>query len=131
MEPPRYDGTIHPQRWIEKVELYCKLNQITDVDDILEMSILLIDTPLTDKDTINDTDELIETLKQEPHFTVFKNQAKRKLSCLLYDSYEYIEDENEPDRHVKFMKEFLSLCYDAEVLEEINEVKRYLFQALN
>ncbi|POG80743.1 hypothetical protein GLOIN_2v1512339, partial [Rhizophagus irregularis DAOM 181602=DAOM 197198] len=38
--------------------------------------------------------------------------------------------ENDGGDHIKFMKEFLTYCYNAEIYKEINEMKRYLCKTL-
>ncbi|CAG8475420.1 4993_t:CDS:2 [Funneliformis caledonium] len=97
MEPPKYDGFIQ-RIGFNKFDYFVP--------------------------QLNTIEELIEALKQDIFFKVYKNDAKRKLSSMRYMF------EKDDGYHIKFMKEFLSLCYDAELINEISEVKKYLNKIL-
>ncbi|CAI2167374.1 188_t:CDS:2 [Funneliformis geosporum] len=103
MEPPKYDGTIHQEEWVKQIRLFCQLRQITTEQEILK---------------------IFEALRKDKFFTIYKNDVKRKLSSMRYIL------EKDGGCHIKFMKEFLSLCYNAEIINEINKVKKYLNQSL-
>ncbi|GBC08605.1 hypothetical protein RclHR1_08250002 [Rhizophagus clarus] len=124
MEPPKYDGTIHPEEWIRQILLFCHLKQITTDQEILKICKLVIDPKINVSHHINTIDELIKALKQDIFFIISKDDAKRKLSSMKYIS------ENDGGNHIKFMKEFLTYCYNAEVYKEINEMKKYLCKTL-
>ena len=36
MEPPTYNGKIHPNEYIKKMRVYCKINKITNEQGILD-----------------------------------------------------------------------------------------------
>jgi hypothetical protein len=121
MKPPNYDGTIHPEEWIKQIRLFCQLNQITTDKEILKICKLLINSNINiSQHNINSIDKLIKVLKDNPFHIMFKNTAKRKLQYMNYVS------EKDGGDTVKFIRDFCSLCYDAEINEEINEVKKYL-----
>ncbi|PKK67433.1 hypothetical protein RhiirC2_570999 [Rhizophagus irregularis] len=124
MEPRKYDGTIHPEEWIKQIQLFCYLRQITTDQEILKICKLVIDPKINISHNINTIDELIKALKQDIFFIISKDDAKRKLSSMKYIS------ENDGGDHIKFMKEFLTYCYNAEIYKEINEMKRYLCKTL-
>ncbi|RIA85905.1 hypothetical protein C1645_741218 [Glomus cerebriforme] len=121
MESSKYDGTIHPEEWVKRIQLFCYLNHITTEQEILEVCKLLIDPKINIAyDNINTIEELIKALKQDIFFIISKDDAKRKLSSMKYIS----------ENHIKFLKEFLTHCYNAEIYNEINEMKKYLCKIL-
>lgn len=126
MTPPNYDGTIHPEEWINQIKLFCQLKQITTDQEILKICKLLINSNINiSQHNINTIDELIKILKENPFHIMFKNTAKRKLQYMKYIS------ENDGGDTIKFTRDFCSLCYDAEINEEINEVKKYWIEAFS
>ncbi len=125
MNPPKYDGTIRPEEWIRQIRLFCQLKQITTDQEILKICKLLINSNINiSQYNINTIDELIKALKDNPFYTMFKNTAKRKLQYMKYVS------EKDGGDTIKFTRDFCTLCYDAEINKEINEVKKYWKEAL-
>src|SRR3954451_2432705 len=111
MKPQSYDGTIRPEEWIKQIRLLCQLKQITTEQEILKICKLLISSNINiSQDNINNIDELIKILKENPFHIMFKNTVKRKLQYMKYVS------EKDGDT-VKFTRDFFSLCYDAEINE--------------
>ena len=126
MKPPKYDGTIHPEEWIKQIQLFCQIKQITTEQEILKICKLSINSNINiSKDSINTIAKLVKTLKENPFHIMFKNTAKRNLQYMKYVT------ERDGGNTVKFIRDFCSLCYDAEITNEINEVKKYLKKALS
>ncbi|PKC02053.1 hypothetical protein RhiirA5_504255 [Rhizophagus irregularis] len=126
MKPPNYDGTIHPEEWIKQIKLFCQLKQITTDREILRICKLLINSNINiSQHNIKNIDELIKVLKENPFHTMFKNTSKRKLQYMKYIS------ENDGGDIIKFTRDFCSLCCDAEINEEIDEVKKYWKEAFS
>src|SRR5688572_15755941 len=125
MEPPKYDGTIHPEEWVKQVRIFCQLNKITTDQEILKICKLSINSNIniSREENINTVDELIEILKENTFFMIFKNNAKKKLQSMKY------VPEKGGDT-VKFIRDFCSLCYDSDISKDIFEVKKYLHQTL-
>ncbi|GBB85837.1 hypothetical protein RclHR1_12290006 [Rhizophagus clarus] len=123
MEPPIYDGKIHPNEYVKKMRVYCNFRQIINEQDILRFAIMMIDSTINVPENINSFDALINALKDHISFTVFKNSCKRKLQTL-----KYISDYG-GDNTVNFITDFRTFCRDAEITN-IEEQKKYLFNAL-
>src|SRR4051812_13300274 len=59
MEPPKYNGTLHPEEWLKRVQTYCYLKEIENEQRIFKICKLLIDsTIITIPAEINSFDEL-------------------------------------------------------------------------
>ncbi|CAI2169864.1 6555_t:CDS:2 [Funneliformis geosporum] len=120
----RYDGNVHPELWVKQARTYCSLNQIYSTPDQLEFCKNMINTIIIKIPSVLKTfDELINALKADISFTVFKDTCKRKLQFLRYYS------EKECGNTSKFIAEFRMLCFGAEI-NDIEELKQYLFQSV-
>src|SRR6266487_1486755 len=93
-----YDGTMHPEVWVNKIKTYCYRNQITKNEDIVEFCKSMIHPYI--KVTGKDLNEIINCLKQDITFISFKDSIKRKIHTLKfgYDDDDY--------------SLFLQLCYE-------------------
>jgi len=124
MEPPIYDGKTHPKEYIKKMRAYCNFRQITDEQEILKFAIMMIDSAISiTPENITSFDTLINSLRGDVTFTVFKNTCKRKLQALRYVT------ENEGGDTAEFISNFHTLCRDAEIVD-IEEQKKYLINSL-
>ncbi|RGB36732.1 hypothetical protein C1646_757797 [Rhizophagus diaphanus] len=123
MEPSRFNGTNHPQMWIKQIRSFCYLKQIKTEKDILNLCIGMVDVPIKNPEKIKTLDDLIEELKSNISFTVFKNSAQRKLNLLKYVT------ERDGGNTAKFVADFRSLCFDAEI-NDLEDQKKYLFHTL-
>ncbi|CAI2169638.1 8106_t:CDS:2 [Funneliformis geosporum] len=109
--------------WIKQIRSFCYLKQIKGEKEILEFCIGMVDVPIKNPEKIKSLKDLVEALKSNISFTVFKNSSKRKLNLLKYIT------EREGGNTAKFIAEFRALCFDAEIID-LEEQKRYLFHAL-
>ena len=114
-----YDGSVHPEVWLKKIETYCYKNQITDA---LEFSKSMIHPSINVSD-VDNFDELIEWLKEDVSFISFKNSVKRR-----FKPYEYNFECNE-DGILKSLNQFRQRCYEGEITE-IEEQKNLLLNVL-
>src|SRR5436190_24386501 len=109
MDIPRYDGNIHPDEWINNIQL----NNAKS----------LVDSTISLPTGINSFEELRNALKEDISFTTFKNTNKRKLHSLKYIP------ERKGGNTSKFISNFRKLCYNAEI-NDIEEQKKYFYQSL-
>ncbi|GES94866.1 hypothetical protein GLOIN_2v620017 [Rhizophagus clarus] len=78
LELVKYDETIHPEVWLNKVKLYCYKNQITKDENIIKFCKSMIH-PSIDVSKANTFEEILNILKTDFLFTSFKQFAKGKL----------------------------------------------------
>jgi hypothetical protein len=121
MDIPKYDGNIHPDEWINDIQKYFKLRQISV--NYLEVAILLVDSTISLPTGIDSFEKLRNALKEDITFTVFKNTNKRLLQSLRYFP------ERGGGKTSKFISTFRKLCYNAEI-DDIEEQKEYFYQSL-
>jgi hypothetical protein len=81
MELQKYDGNIYSDEWINDLQTYFNIKQISEN---INISKLLVDSTIKLPTGINDYEKLCNALKKDISFTVFKNTNKRKLQLLKY-----------------------------------------------
>ncbi|PKC13145.1 hypothetical protein RhiirA5_372488 [Rhizophagus irregularis] len=123
MEPPIYDGRIHPNEYIKKMRTYCNFRQIKNEKEILKFAIMNIDSTIDIPKNITSFDVLVNVLKGHISFNIFKNSCKRKLEVLKYVT------EREGGDTANFVTEFRKLCHDAEITDLV-EQKKCLYNAV-
>ncbi|GBB85835.1 hypothetical protein RclHR1_12290004 [Rhizophagus clarus] len=109
--------------WIKQIRSFCYLKQIRTEKDILNICIGMVDVPIKNPEKIKTLDDLINALKSNVAFTVFKNSSQRKLNLLKYVT------ERDGGNTAKFVADFRSLCFDAEI-NDLEDQKKYLFHTL-
>jgi len=122
MKLPKYDGSVHPVEWINDIQKCFKLRQI-NYDEYVKIAILLVDPAIKLPARINNFEELVNALKEDISFKMFKITNEEKLQSLRYDN-EIKEGDNS-----KFISKFRKLCYNAEI-NEIDEQKKYFYKSL-
>ncbi|CAI2162090.1 19714_t:CDS:2 [Funneliformis geosporum] len=123
MSPPKYDGNIHPDEWINDFQNYFNLKKKLDADDYLDYAISLVDPIIKLPTGIDDFEKLRKALKDDISFTIFKNTNQRKLQLLKFIP------ESEVGETSKFISNFRKLCYNAEI-NDIEEQKNYFYLTL-
>jgi hypothetical protein len=118
MELYKYDETIHPEVWLNKIKLYCYSNQITKKDDILEFCKSMIH-PSINVSKANTFEEIISILKTDILFISFKHSIREKLQALKFDP----KNKN----YVQFINIFRENCYEAEI-DDLEEQKKLLLK---
>jgi hypothetical protein len=121
MEPVEYDETIHPEVWLNKIKACCYKYQITKKEDIIEFCKSMIH-PSINVSEANTFDEILNILKTDTLFTLFKHSVKEKLQKLNFDP------KNED--HVQFIGIFKKYCYEAEI-NDVEEQKKLLLKTLS
>ncbi|PKY54018.1 hypothetical protein RhiirA4_472568 [Rhizophagus irregularis] len=118
MEPVEYDETIHPVVWLNKIKSCCYKNQITKKEDIIEFCKSMVH-PSIDVSKASTFDEILNILKTDVLFTLFKYSVEEKLQKLKFDP------KNED--HVQFISIFRKFCYEAEI-NDVEKQKKLLLK---
>ncbi|PKC01795.1 hypothetical protein RhiirA5_426156 [Rhizophagus irregularis] len=121
MEPVEYDETIHPVVWLNKIKSCCFKNQITKKEDIMEFCKSMVH-PSIDVSKASTFDEILNILKTDALFTLFKYSVEEKLQKLKFDP------KNED--HVQFISIFRKYCYEAEI-NDVERQKKLLLKKLS
>jgi hypothetical protein len=137
MNPPRYDGTIHPDEWIKQIRMYCYFKQITEEQEIVKFCKSMIHSTINISDNNNDNNNnnkeleeintfnsLSNALKSHITFKILKDTCRRRLQILKYV----------PEIHggdtAKFISYFNTKCFDAEI-NDLEEQKKLLFHSFS
>ncbi|RIA90437.1 hypothetical protein C1645_769890 [Glomus cerebriforme] len=123
MDIPKYIGDVHPEEYIKEIRAYCNFKHITDEEEILKFSRMMIDSTIDISSEVKSCDQLINVLKEHVTFSIFKNSSRRKLHLLKYHL------ERDGGDTPKFIANFRSLCRDAEI-NDVEEQKNYLYYTL-
>src|ERR1044072_8531034 len=124
MDPPKYDGNIHPDEWINNIQKHVEFwKNKSNNSEYINYVKSLVDTTIKLPAEIDDYEKLRNALKEDISFTVFKNTNKRKLQSLKYIP------EKEGGDTSKFISNFRKLCYNAEI-NDIEDQKKYLYKSL-
>ncbi|GBC45616.2 hypothetical protein GLOIN_2v620017 [Rhizophagus irregularis DAOM 181602=DAOM 197198] len=118
MELIKYDETINPEVWLNKIKLYCYKNQITKKEDIIEICKFMIH-PSISVYKANTFEEILNILKKDIFFISFKHSIKEKLQKLKFDP----ENKN----YVQFINLFREYCYEAEI-NDVEEQKKFFLE---
>ncbi|CAB4424636.1 unnamed protein product [Rhizophagus irregularis] len=118
--PPRYDGTLHPEVWIQDLRFFCTLMGIHEQATILNIAILRIDHNIPIPKDINSFKSLINVLKDHVTHSVFRAVSLEKLNKL---KCERSIDMSE------FIAKFNSLCSNANITNR-EEKKDYLLRSM-
>jgi hypothetical protein len=125
MDIPKYDGSVHPDEWINDILKYLELRRTANSDYYLKIVISLVDSTIISLSAeINSFEELSNALKEDISFTVFKRTNKRLLQSLKYIS------EREGGNTSKFISNFRKLCYNSEI-NDIEEQKNIFCNSLS
>jgi hypothetical protein len=121
MELVKYDGKIHPEVWLNNIKIFCYKNQIMKDEDILKICKSMIH-PSINVSEASTFDEILNILKTDTLFILFKYSVKEKLQKLNFDP------KNED--HVQFIGIFKKYCYEAEI-NDVKEQKKLLLKTLS
>src|SRR3954451_11054850 len=119
MEPEMYDGTVHPEVWLNKIKAYCYKNQIIPDEAITRFCKTMIHPSIKVYGT--NSDEILSCLKEDISFILFKNSIKRRLTNAL--EYNFECDENVI---LKTLNQFRQHCYEGEITEIEEQKKLFL-----
>ena len=118
--PPRYDGTLQPEVWVQDLRFFCALRGIHDQATVLNIAILRIDHNILIPRNVTSFDSLILTLKDHVTHAVFRADSLEKLSKLKCERNRDMSE---------FIAKFISLCDSASITDK-EEKKSYLVRAL-
>src|SRR2546430_6300364 len=118
--PPRYDGTLQPEVWVQDLRFFCALRDIHDQATVLNIAILRVDHNIPIPEDISSFGSLILVLKDHVTHSVFRAGSLEKLRKLKCERNRDISE---------FMSKFISLCSSANITDQ-KEKKNYLLRAL-
>jgi hypothetical protein len=123
MNVPKYNGTMHPEEWMQQFKASNYYNDTVGNRLYLCKQLIHPAIKIPSIDKISTYDELLNALKAHVSFTIFKESCKRKLLGL-----KYILEKDGGDT-ATFLANFQSLCYNAEI-NEIEEIKNILQKSI-
>ncbi|GBC53443.2 hypothetical protein GLOIN_2v1716760 [Rhizophagus irregularis DAOM 181602=DAOM 197198] len=118
--PPRYDGTLQPEVWVQDLRFFCALRGIHDQATVLNIAILRVDPiiPIPNDIDITSFNSLINVLKDHATHSVFRADSLEKLKNLKYERNRVMSE---------FIAKFISLCNSADITD-LREKKDYLLR---
>ncbi|RGB36727.1 hypothetical protein C1646_813874 [Rhizophagus diaphanus] len=117
MDLPKYDGTIHPEEWMQQFKVFCCANKMSYSEEkFLWKQLIHPAIKISSIENISTHDEFLNALKAHVSFDIFKESCKKKLLEL-----KYIPEKDGGDTAI-FLSKFQTLCYNAGInnIEEIN-----------
>jgi hypothetical protein len=114
--PPRYDGTLQPEVWVQDLRFFCALRGIHDQAAVLNIAILRIDHNIPIPKDIDSFNLLISVLKDHVTHIVFRADSLEKLYTLKCERNMDMSE---------FVAKFISLCRSANITDR--EEKRVTF----
>ncbi|CAB4375247.1 unnamed protein product [Rhizophagus irregularis] len=116
--PPRYDGTLHPEVWVQDLRFFCALRGIHDQATVLSIAILRIDHNILIPRDVDSFNSLVSVLKDHVTHSVFRAVSLEKLNKLKCESNGDISE---------FIAKFTSLSSNANITDQ-EEKKSYLLR---
>lgn len=120
MDIPKYDATVHPKEWVDRVHTICLVNNNNIKDrDVLKLCKLHIVPWITIPiESINSLNELIRALMSHPSFKLYKDSIKDELNRMKFE---------ESGNIVQFLGTFRLHCSNAEITDS-QEIKNLLLK---
>ncbi|GES92679.1 hypothetical protein GLOIN_2v1598936 [Rhizophagus clarus] len=85
MDPPKYNGTVHPEEWMQQFKVFCCSNKIPQSEEqYLWKQLIHPAIKIPSIENISTHDELLNALKAHVSFAIFKESCKKKLMELKY-----------------------------------------------
>ncbi|RIA86203.1 hypothetical protein C1645_741010 [Glomus cerebriforme] len=116
---PKYDGTIHPEEWVQQIQLSFYDKNTKNEQEIVNYCKLLIHPSINILPETKSFIELINDLKSDISYDFFKMSVKNKIQ---------FNSTNEQET-LKFLNNFRQLCYEGEITE-IEEQKKLFLDSL-
>ncbi|GBB91306.1 hypothetical protein RclHR1_01850016 [Rhizophagus clarus] len=124
MDPPKYNGTVHPEEWMQQFKVFCCSNKIPQSEEqYLWKQLIHPAIKIPSIENISTHDELLNALKAHVSFAIFKESCKKKLMEL-----KYIPEKDGGDTAV-FLSKFQTLCYNAEI-NNIEDIKIIIYKII-
>ncbi|RIB27752.1 hypothetical protein C2G38_2137654 [Gigaspora rosea] len=108
---PEYNGSCHPEDWLRKFTLVATVQEkISSEPDIVRLALLKISRSIYrgDNNRIDNFSQLLEFLKADPSFSIFKIESEQKLLALRFTHLTDVKD---------FIIELRQLLADAEIFD--------------
>jgi hypothetical protein len=118
--PPRYDGTIQPELWVQDLRFFCALRGVDDQSTVLNIAILRIDPSIPIPKDVNSFNSLISVLKDHFTHTIFRADSLEKLNKLKCERNKDMSE---------FITKFTFLCRGANITDR-EEKRGYLLRNL-
>ncbi|PKY40052.1 hypothetical protein RhiirA4_415542 [Rhizophagus irregularis] len=123
MDPPKYNGTMHPEEWIQQFKASYYYNNTSGNEVYLCKQLIHPAIKIPSIENISTYDELLNALKAHVSFAIFKESCKKKLLELTY-----IPEKDGGDT-AAFLSKFQTLCYNAEI-NNIEEIKFIIYKII-
>ncbi|RGB36726.1 hypothetical protein C1646_813873 [Rhizophagus diaphanus] len=123
MDIPKYNGTMHPEEWIQQFKASYCYNNTSENEVYLCKQLIHPAIKIPSIENISTYDELLIALKAHISFAIFKESCKKKLLKLTY-----IPEKNGGDT-AAFLSKFQTLCYNAEI-NNIEEIKIFFYKII-
>jgi hypothetical protein len=121
MEPELYDGFKHPEVWLNEVKTYCYERGIIQNGEIIEICKSMIHPSI--KVSGNNFNEILNCLKEDISFIIYKNSVKRRFQVSEFD---FTSSES---CILTSLNQFRQFCYEGEI-NEIDEQKKLFLNIL-
>ncbi|CAG8686228.1 5001_t:CDS:1, partial [Cetraspora pellucida] len=108
---PEYNGSCHPEDWLRKFKFIATVQEkISSESELVSYALLKISRSIYNDDNnhIENLSQLLEFLKADPSFLIFKIESEQKLLDLRFTYLTNIKD---------FIIELRQLLSDAEIYD--------------
>ncbi|EXX75994.1 uncharacterized protein OCT59_013768 [Rhizophagus irregularis] len=123
MDPPKYNGTMHPEEWIQQFKASYYYNNTSGNEVYLCKQLIHPAIKIPSIENISTYNELLNALKAHVSFAIFKESCKKKLLELTY-----IPEKDGGDT-AAFLSKFQTLCYNAGI-NNIEEIKIIIYKII-
>ncbi|CAG8456400.1 12242_t:CDS:1, partial [Dentiscutata heterogama] len=120
---PSYDGSCHPVDWVNNLKFVAALHGITSETVLVDLALLKISRAIQNNSSgsITKFSEVIDLLKTDSSYKIFKLTSEKKLSTLRFTHLCDVRD---------FIVELRQLLSDAEIFD-LNTQKKYIIKILS
>ncbi|KAF0459816.1 hypothetical protein F8M41_000706 [Gigaspora margarita] len=107
---PEYNGSCHPEDWLRKFKLVATVHEKISSESVVSLALLKISRSIyrDNNNRIDNFSQLLEFLKADPSFSIFKIESEHKLLALRFTHLTDVKD---------FIIELRQLLADAEIFD--------------
>ncbi|CAG8687307.1 15062_t:CDS:2 [Cetraspora pellucida] len=120
---PEYNGSCHPEDWLRRFKFVATVQEkISSESELISLALLKISRSIyrNDNNKINNFSQLLDFLKADTSFHIFKIEAEQKLLALRFTHLDDVKD---------FIIELQQLLADAEIFD-LNLQKQSILKIL-